>query len=628
MSWFSGCPCWAPHPSGGSAFVCSHALKDPQTFQSGNVLLGACAVQLRQVPSARRRCSRDEAGRSGDRCSRGAAAAAGSGGSPGRMRSGGACFCLRDPEASPSSGGRGLAGAGMASGLAALRRVLLLGGGGGARGVRPGRGWRVGAGLGLAALGLAAAAASKGDGGEEAEEEAEAGFARAVGSSRELLRRLKEEIGAPGMVVGVSVDGQEVWSEGLGYADLENWVLCKPETVLRIASISKPLTMVAVAKLWEEGKLDLDAPVQKYVPEFPEKEYEGTKVTITTRLLASHLSGIRHYDKDMAKVKEEKEKLNRALKAEKGAVDLGPEERDLEANAKAKQEREGKNSKGGRRKREFENEEYYLKEKYDNVIESLDIFKNDPLFFKPGSQYLYSTHGFTLLSAVVERASGHKFTEYMMKIFHDLDMLSTFLDDNEPLIYNRARCYIHNKKGQLVNTPYVDNSYKWAGGGFLSTVGDLLKFGNAMLYGYQLGQLQTFATGLLPSYLKPSTIAMLWTAVPKTEVSWSKDDKYGMAWQVVEKKQAYGFCRQPRHYAYHCGAAVGASSVLLILPEEGDPGTAAAGGGTLMPPKGVVVTVICNMQSVSLNKTALQIAMQFEKDKLGQQAGKNSPFCD
>lgn len=55
-------------------------------------------------------------------------------------------------------------------------------------------------------------------------------------------------------------------------------MLCSPETVLRIASISKSLTMVAVAKLWEEGKLDLDTAVQKYVPEFPEKEYEGEKV--------------------------------------------------------------------------------------------------------------------------------------------------------------------------------------------------------------------------------------------------------------------------------------------------------------------------------------------------------------
>lgn len=66
---------------------------------------------------------------------------------------------------------------------------------------------------------------------------------------------------------------------GLGYADVENRVPCKPETVLRIASISKSLTMAAALKLWEEGKLDLDAPVQKYVPEFPEKEFEGKKVS-------------------------------------------------------------------------------------------------------------------------------------------------------------------------------------------------------------------------------------------------------------------------------------------------------------------------------------------------------------
>ncbi|XP_054858971.1 serine beta-lactamase-like protein LACTB, mitochondrial [Eublepharis macularius] len=505
----------------------------------------------------------------------------------------------------------------MAAGLAALRKAPLLGGRaplrrlGSGLGVPwgpPRRGWRLGVGLGLA---LAAAAAAAGDDGDRRA----VGFARAVDSSRELLQRVKDEVGAPGVVVGVAVDGKEVWSEGLGYADLENRVLCKPETVLRIASISKPLTMVAVAKLWEEGRLDLDAPVQKYVPEFPQKEYEGTKVTITTRQLASHLSGIRHYEKDIAKVKEEKEKFNRALKGATKFDLAEKEDKDSEVNAKSKLERESKNSKGGRRKREFDNEEYYLKEKYDNVIESLNIFKNDPLFFKPGTQYLYSTHGFTLLSAVVERASGHKFTEYMLKIFHDLDMLATVLDDNEPLIYNRARYYTHNKKGQLVNTPYVDNSYKWAGGGFLSTVGDLLKFGNAMLYSYQLGQWQNLTTGLLPGYLKPSTIAMLWTAVPKTEAAWSKDDKYGMAWQVVEKKQTYGFCRQPRYYAYHCGGAVGASSVLLVLPEEGD--SEVPKGGMLTPPKGVVVTIICNMQSISLCKTALKIAMEFEKDKLG-----------
>ncbi|XP_015666469.1 serine beta-lactamase-like protein LACTB, mitochondrial [Protobothrops mucrosquamatus] len=470
--------------------------------------------------------------------------------------------------------------------------------------------WRLGLGLGLAATAVAVAGP---DGGSEERPPGEPGFQRAVARSRDLLQRLKDEVGAPGVVVGVSVDGREVWAEGIGYADLENRVLCGPETVLRIASISKSLTMVAVAKLWEEGKLDLDAAVQKYVPEFPEKEYEGEKVTISTRLLVSHLSGIRHYEKDISKVKEEKEKANRkaartAASAAKEKENKETEKRDL---IKGKPEQEGKNSKSGRKKREFEHEEYYLKDKFEHVIDSLNIFQNDPLFFKPGSQFLYSTHGFTLLSAVVEGASNQKFTDYMLKIFSDLGMGSTGLDENEPLIYNRARYYIHNKKGHLINAPYVDNSYKWAGGGFVSTVGDLLRFGNAMLYGYQLGQVKNLAAGFLPGYLKPDTIAMMWTTVPQ-----SQDYAYGMAWFIVEKKQECGHCKEQQHYTFHTGGAVGASSVLLILPEELNSGI--ANSSCLVPPHGVVVTVICNMQSVHLDGIALKIAKEFEKDRLVQ----------
>ncbi|XP_020824308.1 serine beta-lactamase-like protein LACTB, mitochondrial [Phascolarctos cinereus] len=449
-------------------------------------------------------------------------------------------------------------------------------------------------------------------------------FARAIESSRDLLHRIKDEVGAPGIVVGVSVDGKEVWSEGLGYADVENRVPCKPETVMRIASISKSLTMVAIAKLWEEGRLDLDIPVQKYVPEFPEKEYEGEKVSVTTRLLISHLSGIRHYEKDMKKVKEEK--AYKALKKMKETMEFN-QDKDLKeiggksneksefAKAKTEQDSEAKcrNSKPGKKKNDFEQDELYLKEKFENSIESLRLFKNDPLFFKPGSQFLYSTFGYSLLAAVVERASGQKFLDYMQKIFHDLDMVTTVQEEYEPMIYNRARFYVYNKKGRLINTPYVDNSYKWAGGGFLSTVGDLLKFGNAMLYGYQVGMLKNLNEKLLPGYLKPETMVMIWTPVPNTEMSWDREGKYAMAWGVVEKKQIYGSCRQQRHYASHTGGAVGASSVLLILPEDLEVET--TDNRMTIPPRGVVVTIICNMQSVGLNSTALRIALEFDKDK-------------
>mgnify|MGYP001858539212 CR=1 FL=1 len=114
-------------------------------------------------------------------------------------------------------------------------------------------------------------------------------------------------------------------------------------------------------------------------------------------MLVSHLSGIRHYEKDIARVKEEKEKANRAVKLTKSGQDKEQKEKGGEGiektdSVKSKKEHEGevrsRNSKPGRRDKEFEHEEYYLKEKFENVIESLKIFKNDPLFFKPGEVLL------------------------------------------------------------------------------------------------------------------------------------------------------------------------------------------------------------------------------------------------
>ncbi|MEQ2264360.1 hypothetical protein XENORESO_002148 [Xenotaenia resolanae] len=431
----------------------------------------------------------------------------------------------------------------------------------------------------------------------------------AIKVSRDLLERIKAEVGAPGLVVGVAVDGVEVWSEGIGCADLENRVPCSPDTVMRIASISKPLTSAAAARLCEEGKLDLDAPVQNYVPEFPQKQFDGKDVTITSRMLLSHLSGIRHYEKDAKKVKEDKEKAKRLLKPpgkQKEDEKSLSESRDKPG---ADQSSEGKESTQAQRKKEFEHEEYYLKDNFESVIQSLDLFKDDPLIFKPGTTFLYSTHAFTLLSAVLERAARQRFLDLMMNMFRELGMLNTVPDENDPIIYHRSRFYHLNKRGRVVNCPYVDNSYKWAGGGFLSTVGDLLLFGNALLYSYQVAQLKD-TEDFLPGFLKPKSVIELWTPVDKTEASWDKDGLYGQGWLVVEKLQKYGQCRKRRHYVSHTGGAVGASSVLLVLPsEELDQHQ----GQTFFLPQGVVVTIITNIQSVGLNSTALKIAHQFDK---------------
>lgn len=384
---------------------------------------------------------------------------------------------------------------------------------------------------------------------------------------------------------------------------------CSADTVMRIASISKPLTSAAAARLCEEGKLDLEVPVQNYVPDFPQKQFDGEDVTITPRMILSHLSGIRHYEKDAKKVKEDREKALRLLKP---PVKEKEDERSSSENRdKATKEQNTKNKEAtlAQKKKEFEHEEYYLKDNFESVTHALDLFKDDPLIFKPGTTFLYSTHAFTLLSAVVERAAGQHFLDVMMNLFRELGMLHTVPDENDPIIYHRSRYYHLNKRGRVVNCPYVDNSYKWAGGGFLSTVGDLLLFGNALLYSYQVAHL-TDTEGLLPGFLKPQTAIDLWAPVDRTEASWDKDGMYAQGWLVVEKLQKYGECRKRRHYVSHTGGAVGASSVLLVLPSAE---TEQRQGQSSLPPQGVVVTIITNMQSVGLNSTALKIAHEFDK---------------
>src|SRR5262245_58057351 len=102
---------------------------------------------------------------------------------------------------------------------------------------------------------------------------------------REMIRQ-----NIPGLSLAVADDGVPRGTFTLGMADVENQVLVRPETVFRIASISKPVTAVTALQLWESGKLDLDASIQRYLPSFPQKTWR-----VTPRQLLGHQGGIRHY---------------------------------------------------------------------------------------------------------------------------------------------------------------------------------------------------------------------------------------------------------------------------------------------------------------------------------------------
>ncbi|HEY6060215.1 MAG TPA: serine hydrolase domain-containing protein [Gemmatimonadales bacterium] len=281
----------------------------------------------------------------------------------------------------------------------------------------------------------------------------------------------------PGFAFAVAVDGKIVWSEAFGYADVEARRPATPATQFRIGSVSKPLTADAVAQLYEAGKLDLDAPIQRYVPTFPEKG-----APITTRLLGGHLAGIRHY----------------------------------------------------------QGSEFTLNQRFPTVTAGLAIFKDDSLVAPPGTRFSYSSYGFNLISAVVEGASGEDFLTYMARhVFKPLGMTSTAPDKNDSLIPNRTQFYERTESGQFVVSPVVDNSYKWAGGGFLSTAEDLVRFGSAHL---------------APGYLKAATLELLFT--PQHTASGAATP-YGIGWFLAGDTLGH-------RTAYHGGGSVGGTTVFGI----------------------------------------------------------------
>jgi serine beta-lactamase-like protein LACTB, mitochondrial len=265
---------------------------------------------------------------------------------------------------------------------------------------------------------------------------------------------------APGVSVAVVVDGNPVWSAGLGMADLENSVPASSSTLYRLGSISKSLTAVAVMQLWERGQLDLDAPVQTYCPAFPPK---GDP--ITSRQLLAHLSGIRHYRSD------------------------------------------GKGDVPDDSARHFR-----------NIEESLRLFAADPLIDKPGTHFHYSTYGYTLLGCVIEGASKQKFLDYITaNVFHLAGMDHTQADDHFAIIPHRTRWYHKIKGGTVVNAGVLDSSYKIPGGGLLSSADDMAHFEVAILADklVKRSTRDVMWTIPQPTEQKPSHYALGWFVTDK-----------------------------------------------------------------------------------------------------------------
>jgi len=223
----------------------------------------------------------------------------------------------------------------------------------------------------------------------------------------------------PSISAGIIQDGEIFWVNGIGKADIENNVSISNSSLYRIASISKPITAVAVLQLWENGLISLDTDARTYIPDFPAKKYK-----FTIRQLLNHTSGIRNY-------------------------------------------KEG----------EFDSKRFYA-----STGEALKVFAYDSLSYEPGTKYEYTSLGYTLLAAIIENVTKTSFENYLKtNVFLPAGMKTTTIDKQRDIILNRVKGYEKNAEGKIVNSPLADLSIKMAGGGILSTVKDLLLFSNALL---------------------------------------------------------------------------------------------------------------------------------------------------
>ena len=224
---------------------------------------------------------------------------------------------------------------------------------------------------------------------------------------------------SPGLSILVAKDGKTIYAKGFGMADLENNIKVEPKHVFEIGSITKQFTAVSILMLEEQGKLSVDHEITKYIPDYPT---QGK--TITIHHLLNHTSGIKSY-------------TNMPSFMTFTRTDMTP-------------------------------------------TELIDVFKNEPMEFDPGTQYNYNNSGYIILGHIIEVISKKSYAEFIKtNIFDKLGMANSYYGSMTQLIPNRARGYSETDSGYR-NANYLSMTIPYAAGSIMSTTEDLLKWQNAI----------------------------------------------------------------------------------------------------------------------------------------------------
>ena len=335
-----------------------------------------------------------------------------------------------------------------------------------------------------------------------------------VDKARQIVRADVIEQNLPGVSVAVGAGGELVWAEGFGWADIEQKIPVEPDTRFRIGTASMMLTSAALGLLIEKEQLKLDEKIQTYVPDYPEKEWP-----VTLRQLMGHVAGVR--------------------------PDAGDEEP--------------------------------IGTRCDETREGVQRFANYKLLFEPGTDYRFTTYGWTLLSAAIDGVAGEPFNTFMRKqVFEPLQMTHT--DTNGEPARDRAVFYFPKF---AANTRYgpqepaeEDFSCFFGAAAFLTTASDLVRFGLAIKGG---------------KLLKPETVQMLQT--PQALKS-GKETGYALGWDL-ETAELSG-------------------EQVTVVGHDGDLRGGMVASFITFPNRDLVVAVLSNTAFADTYSVGLKIAAAFD----------------
>jgi D-alanyl-D-alanine carboxypeptidase len=285
----------------------------------------------------------------------------------------------------------------------------------------------------------------------------------------------------PGAAVIVMRDGHAIVRKGYGMADLELGVPVAPEMVFRLASITKQFTAVAILMLEQEGRLSLSDDITRFLPDYPTHGQ-----TITIEQLLTHTAGIKNYS-DM------------------------PEFSSLVRN--------------------------------DLTLDELiGLFKDQPLDFAPGEQWAYSDSGYVLLGAVIEKAAGMPYADFIQqRIFTPLDMTHSSYDTTTGLMPGRVAGYSRTEAG-FANADYLSMTLPYAAGSLAASVDDMARW-DAALYSDTL--------------VKQISLKRAFQSATHNN---GQPTGYGYGWEIGSY--------EGHAFSEHNGGINGFSTQMMRLPEE------------------------------------------------------------